>query len=198
MSQQKTIQSLLAAHKANSPAQQLDAFYAENLTNISGLQSKAAGQQSLSKAQQLLQQTSPAPAKSCNTATATKALKQLNHHLNQSTAQPTSQQPLSFSEQAETPPEANAQNQGFAELQSRRAFLSMQQRTFANHIVQQAIEQGPENPGPLNPQQLAINALKNMRDLSPAYLSRYVSYVDSLFALEHIGKQLAKANKSKT
>lgn len=199
MSQQQAIQKLLAEKTLSSASEKLEVLYAQNLLAISQKQSDTGSKQSLEKAQQLLQKPSQTSATKSAINKTTELLKQLNKHLNQSAIPQTNErQNLSFSEQAQKPIEPRTNTQGYAELQSRRAFLSMQQRTFANQIVQQAIEQGPENPGPLNPQQLAINALKNMRDLSPAYLSRYVNYVDSLFALEYIGKQLAKDNKSKT
>lgn len=38
--------------------------------------------------------------------------------------------------------------------------------------------------GPLNPQLLALRSLQSMQALSPAYLDRFVSYLDALFWLE--------------
>jgi len=51
-------------------------------------------------------------------------------------------------------------------------------------IIARAINEGPENPGPLNPQMLAIKSLINMRDLSPSYLRRFASYIETLLWLE--------------
>lgn len=56
-------------------------------------------------------------------------------------------------------------------------------------LVNQSIQQGPENPGPLNPHQLAIRSLTSMRDLSPAYLTRFVAMMDSLFWLEKVDRK---------
>lgn len=42
----------------------------------------------------------------------------------------------------------------------------------------------PAESGPLNPQMLALRSLESMRELSPAYLARFVSYLDTLFWLE--------------
>jgi hypothetical protein len=42
----------------------------------------------------------------------------------------------------------------------------------------------PADSGPLNPQRLALRSLESMRELSPAYLGRFVSYLDALFWLE--------------
>lgn len=54
----------------------------------------------------------------------------------------------------------------------------------ADRLVNIAIEQSPENPGPLNPDMLSIKALKLLRDLSPQYLNRFVAYIDSLIWIE--------------
>lgn len=51
-------------------------------------------------------------------------------------------------------------------------------------LVSQIENNAPENPGPLNPQMLLVKTLTRMRDLSPEYLYRFVSYVDTLFWLE--------------
>ena len=42
----------------------------------------------------------------------------------------------------------------------------------------------PADSGPLNPQRLALRSLESMSELSPAYLGRFVSYLDALFWLE--------------
>jgi hypothetical protein len=64
-----------------------------------------------------------------------------------------------------------------------------QQRLSVVKRVELAIQHGPESPGPLNPQMLAIKALTSMRDLSPQYLSRYMNYLDALFWLEHAAER---------
>jgi hypothetical protein len=50
--------------------------------------------------------------------------------------------------------------------------------------VTQAIEQAPENAGPLNSHRLVLRSLALMRDISPDYLNRFVSYVDTLLWLD--------------
>ena len=42
----------------------------------------------------------------------------------------------------------------------------------------------PEDSGPLNPQMLITESLSQLRDLSPGYLSRFVTYFDTLFWLQ--------------
>ena len=54
----------------------------------------------------------------------------------------------------------------------------------ADKLVTQSIKHAPENAGPLNPQMLVIHSLATMRDLSPHYMSRFVSYIDTLMWLE--------------
>ena len=51
--------------------------------------------------------------------------------------------------------------------------------------VRIALEQKPENPGPLNPHMLAVKILNEIQAISPAYLDRLVSYMDVLNTLQH-------------
>lgn len=51
--------------------------------------------------------------------------------------------------------------------------------------VRIALEQKPENPGPLNPHMLAVKILNEIQAVSPAYLDRLVSYMDALNVLQH-------------
>ncbi|MGH1373759.1 MAG: DUF2894 domain-containing protein [Cellvibrionaceae bacterium] len=59
-----------------------------------------------------------------------------------------------------------------------------QLQSSAARLVDVAIEHGPENPGPLNPEMLSIKSLKLMRDLSPQYLNRFVAFIDSMLWIE--------------
>lgn len=70
------------------------------------------------------------------------------------------------------------------ELKAARRFHSAMVQFNADKVVQQALAEVPEDAGPLNPQRLATRSLETMRDLSPHYLSRFVSYIDTLFWLE--------------
>ncbi len=74
------------------------------------------------------------------------------------------------------------------ELKSTRYFRVVLQQQRVNQLVTRAVAEAPEGAGPLNPQKLAIRSLAAMRDLSPAYLGRFVSYVDTLFWLEKADK----------
>ena len=70
-------------------------------------------------------------------------------------------------------------------LQASQKMQVFRQRSAIAKRVEIAIQQGPESPGPLNPQMLALKALTAMRDLSPQYLNRYVNYLDALFWIDH-------------
>lgn len=61
-------------------------------------------------------------------------------------------------------------------------------RDNAERLVGRALSRAPENSGPLNPQKLVTQSLAEMRQLSPAYLDRFVSWVDTLFWLEQSGQ----------
>jgi hypothetical protein len=73
------------------------------------------------------------------------------------------------------------------ELKSARYFRELGQQRTAESRIAHAAQEAPEDSGPLNPQKLAIRSLIVMRELSPSYLRRFVSYVDTLFWLENTG-----------
>jgi hypothetical protein len=70
-------------------------------------------------------------------------------------------------------------------LKASQKMQVFQQRRAIERRVEIAIQQGPESPGPLNPQMLALKSLTAMRDLSPLYLNRYVNYLDALFWIDN-------------
>lgn len=72
------------------------------------------------------------------------------------------------------------------ELKSLRFFRDALQQQYAEKLVSHALMDAPESAGPLNPQKLALRSLAIMRDVSPAYLGHFVSYVDTLFWLEKL------------
>ena len=77
--------------------------------------------------------------------------------------------------------------EGGAELKAAHYFRDALARQRADALVSHEAETAPTDSGPLNPQKLAIRSLEAMRDLSPAYLGRFISYVDTLFWLERTG-----------
>lgn len=72
----------------------------------------------------------------------------------------------------------------FGDLKSVRLFKESWRKISADRLVTQALADAPEGAGPLNGQQLAVRSLSVLRDLSPAYLNRFVTYFDSMLWLE--------------
>lgn len=73
------------------------------------------------------------------------------------------------------------------ELESTRQFRDSLARRKADRLVKHAVLEAPTEPGPLNPQMLALRSLEVMRELSPAYLNRFVGYIDTLLWLQQAG-----------
>jgi hypothetical protein len=71
-----------------------------------------------------------------------------------------------------------------AELKTLRYFRSTWSRLSAHQRLTQSLAQVPTNAGPLNSQHLVHRALTLMRDASPEYLNRFISYVDTLLWLD--------------
>lgn len=76
-----------------------------------------------------------------------------------------------------------------SELKTMRYFRNTWSKLSVDKQVAQAIEQAPENAGPLNSHFLVLRALEAMRDISPDYLNRFMSYVDTLLCLDHADKR---------
>lgn len=70
------------------------------------------------------------------------------------------------------------------ELKSIKYFRSTWSKLSVDRQLALALAQAPENAGPLNPHFLALQSLKLMRELSPAYLEQFLSYIDALQWLE--------------
>ena len=75
------------------------------------------------------------------------------------------------------------------ELRSAQRFRDTWSRICAEDEVTQAVEQGPENAGPLNSHMLVLRTLGLMRDLSPDYLRRFLSHADTLLWLDQAQSQ---------
>jgi hypothetical protein len=59
-----------------------------------------------------------------------------------------------------------------------------------------AMKQAPQNAGPINSHMLVLRSLAMMQAISPDYLSRMVSYVDTLLALDP-GEMAAPVKRKK-
>lgn len=71
-----------------------------------------------------------------------------------------------------------------AELKSFNSFKQFKEKYDTDRLVEQMITLRPENLGPLNPHMLLIKSLESLRELSPQYLSRFVTYIDAILRLE--------------
>lgn len=66
------------------------------------------------------------------------------------------------------------------DLKTIRYFRDTWSRLSAQRQVTEAIRQAPQNAGPLNSSGLVVRSLALMRDISPDYLNRFVTYMDTL------------------
>ena len=82
-----------------------------------------------------------------------------------------------------------------AELKSVRYFRNTWSRLSAAKQVTQAMGQAPKNAGPINSHVVALRSLALMRDTSPDYLNRFMSYVDTLLCLDQGDKAVLPAAK---
>ena len=70
------------------------------------------------------------------------------------------------------------------ELKSVRHFRNTWSKLSAQKQVSQALRQAPKNAGPINSHSLVLRSLELMRDISPDYLNRFMSYADTLLCLD--------------
>ena len=61
--------------------------------------------------------------------------------------------------------------------------------------VTQELDHPPPNAGPINSHRLVLRSLATMRDISPDYLSRFTSYVDTLLCLDQCDKSKQVSTK---
>ena len=86
------------------------------------------------------------------------------------------------------------------ELKSLSYFRSTWSRLSVDRKLSHAFAQAPENAGPLNSHFLVLQSLGLMRDISPAYLEQFMSYVDALLWLDQAadsGRSPAQKNAAR-
>ena len=113
----------------------------------------------------------PSPSTTMTAPAAQSPLAQLNRDL--------SAQSKADSDSALTSDGAN-----LSDMKSVRRFSEVWSKISAEQQVVQALQRGPENAGPLNSHRLMLRSLSLMRTLSPDYLQRLLSQMDSLLWLE--------------
>ncbi len=79
------------------------------------------------------------------------------------------------------------------DLKAVRAFRSTWARLSVDQQLTRSLARIPEQAGPLNSHLLVLRALQLMRDVSPAHLGRFMSYVDALLWLDEVGAPAAPA-----
>ncbi|WP_198358838.1 DUF2894 domain-containing protein [Noviherbaspirillum autotrophicum] len=98
-----------------------------------------------------------------------------------------------------SPDHAEAQREGIAgprsELKAIRNFRNTWAKLSVNKQVAQALEQAPKNAGPINSHMLVLRSLSLMRDISPDYLNWFMSYADTLLALDQGEKEKTASPK---
>jgi hypothetical protein len=85
-----------------------------------------------------------------------------------------------------------------SEMASVRRFREAWSKNAAEDQVDQAVVRGPVNAGPLNSHMLVLRSLALMRKLSPDYLRRFLSHVDTLLWLDQLNHKLAPAKAKPT
>ncbi|RST52106.1 DUF2894 domain-containing protein [Variovorax sp. DXTD-1] len=83
-----------------------------------------------------------------------------------------------------------------AELKTLKFFRSTWSRLSAERRLTQSLAKVPENAGPLNSHHLVHRSLLLMRDLSPEYLNRFMTYVDTLLWVDQLNGAGAPAPAS--
>lgn len=91
------------------------------------------------------------------------------------------------------PDHAKARNEVNAvprsELKTIRNFRKTWAKLSVDNQVAQALKQAPKNAGPINSHMLMLRSLAMMRDISPDYLNRFMSYADTLLSLDQSEKE---------
>lgn len=74
----------------------------------------------------------------------------------------------------------------FPELEALDHFRTIWSRVRTESQLRQSLQQAPANAGPLNSGALVHRSIALMRELSPGYLQRFLSYVDDLSWIEQL------------
>lgn len=82
-----------------------------------------------------------------------------------------------------------------AELKAIRNFRNTWAKLSVDKQVAQALQQAPKNAGPINSHMLVLRSLTLMRDISPDYLGRFMTYADTLLSLDQCEKEKPAAPK---
>jgi len=81
------------------------------------------------------------------------------------------------------------------ELRAVRQFRSTWSKLSTQKQLHSALEQAPKNAGPINSHSLVLRSLALMRDISPDYLSRFMTYADTLLCLDEASQSKPEQTK---
>ena len=144
----------------------------------------------LQELQSRLDQTPPPSAQdgaqTADAASATSPLRALVYSLSQNSAD---------SRDASDAMAQSVVAMGRPELKSVRNFRKTWSRLSTDKQLRQALDQAPRNAGPINSHMLVLRSLALMRDISPDYMNRFMSYADALLCLEQSEKTTLPAAK---
>lgn len=85
-----------------------------------------------------------------------------------------------------------------SDMKSVRRFGEVWAKLAAEQQLVQAAERAPENAGPLNSHRLMLRSLTLMRSLSPDYLGRFLTHMETLLWLDQVNQQTSlKDGKAK-
>ena len=79
---------------------------------------------------------------------------------------------------------------GRSEQKSVQYFRDTWSKLSAAKQVAQALDLAPKNAGPINSHRVVLRSLELMRDISPDYLNRFMSHVNTLLCLDQCDREL--------
>lgn len=81
------------------------------------------------------------------------------------------------------------------ELKSMRYYRNTWSKMSVDKQLARALDQAPKNAGPINSHRLVLQSLALMRDISPDYLNRFTSYLDTLLCLDQCDQEAQASAK---
>lgn len=91
---------------------------------------------------------------------------------------------LEAASEENAPARPAADNKPPVELKTIRNSRNTWSRLSIEKQLARALEQSPKNAGPINSHMLVLRSLAAMRDISPDYLNRFMSYAETLLSLD--------------
>ncbi|MCP5018741.1 MAG: DUF2894 domain-containing protein [Ketobacter sp.] len=76
------------------------------------------------------------------------------------------------------------------ELKALKEFRESWAKRSTEKAVLKALDEAPEDAGPLNSHRLVVRSLIAMQDISPEYLGRFVNHIEALLWLEQAGARM--------